>query len=298
MVGFCYQGKVQHCPRICHPKFNKFSRIRSIRSPGCGGINAITRVGWWTAVRPPRWSLIGWWKPRSFRKKPCSSAFFGNVHWFKGGGNDDSKLWVSCWAVVTFVPFHFFFPAIKLHILIEMPEVCTSLLSHLCACGDWRSDCASVHAGQIGNKGLSPPFGGSRDLFLCFFILNRHYFISIWCVVFWEFASKLIVFLCFLVMQKGVTIDIGRDVWHRHLASGCCIWCRLYSRCPLQRWPEVGHLIREKFSSRQQKTPPTVDEADEKYLNSTTICLYSFCSPYATWTARIVLFDDYNIHLP
>ena len=43
-------------------------------------------------------------------------------------------------------------------------------------------------------------------------------------------------------MQKGVTIDIGRDVWHRHLTSGCCICCRLYSRCPLQRWPEVGHL--------------------------------------------------------
>lgn len=90
---------------------------------------------------------------------------------------------------------------------------------------------------------------------------------------------------------------IGRDVGHWHLAPGCCIWCRLYSRCPLQRWPEVGHLIREKFSSRQQKTPP-VDEADEKYLNSTTICLYSFCSPYATWTARILLVDDYNIHLP
>ena len=49
---------------------------------------------------------------------------------------------------------------------------------------------------------------------------------------------------------------IGRDVGHWHLAPGCCIWCRLYSRCPLQRWPEVGHLIREKFSSRQQKTPP------------------------------------------
>ena len=28
-------------------------------------------------------------------------------------------------------------------------------------------------------------------------------------------------------------------------------------------------------------------EADEKHLKSTAICLYSFCSPYATWTARI-----------
>lgn len=56
----------------------------------------------------------------------------------------------SCY-IRPFSPF--FFPAKKLHILIEMPEVCTYFLSHLCACGDWRSDCASVHAGQIGNKG-------------------------------------------------------------------------------------------------------------------------------------------------
>lgn len=42
-----YQGKVQHCPRICRPKFNKFSRIRSIRqhvffrSQGCYGIKPL-----------------------------------------------------------------------------------------------------------------------------------------------------------------------------------------------------------------------------------------------------------------
>lgn len=65
--------------------------------------------------------------------------------------------------------FTFFFPAIKLHILIEMPEVCTSLLSHLCASGDWRSDCASVHAGQIGNKGPTFTIWQDLEMFYMFF---------------------------------------------------------------------------------------------------------------------------------